>query len=465
MESERQTWRSKLISENWDSPIVLTTMVQFLEALFSGGTRSVRRLHQLANSVLVFDEIQTLPINCTHLFCNAINFLTQYAKATTVLCTATQPLLNNLKDSHKGQLDIPAGNELVTDKNQLFDDLKRVNIINKCTSGGWCAEEIANLAMKEYTEKGSCLVIVNTKAWAKELFQLCELKVNKESIFHLSTGQYPEHRKHLLKKMRERLDSNLQVLCFSTQLIEAGVDVDFASVIRFLAGLDSIAQAAGRCNRNGKLPIATVTVLNPDKETIDSLYDIKIGQEKTMRVFGEAKDDDMLSPDKMDRYFQYYFYDRAKDMDYPLTGKNLLRDDSLLNLLADNPNNIGRGKFVKTKPKLSLLAQSFMEAGKAFKAIDAPTNAVIVRHGLGKELVDQLCGFAKEFNPAGYHKLLKDAQKYSVNVFPNVWKSLNDAGAVYEIQQDGIYYLDERYYSEDFGLSTEPVTNADFYNC
>lgn len=464
LESERQTWRSKLISENWDSPIVLITMVQFLEALFSGGTRSVRRLHQLANSVLIFDEIQTLPINCTHLFCNAINFLTKYAKTTTVLCTATQPLLNNLKNYHKGQLDIPPENELVADKKQLFDDLKRVNIINKCTSGGWSAEDIANLAMKEYTEKGSCLVIVNTKAWAKDLFQLCELKVDKESIFHLSTGQYPEHRKQLLKKIRDRLDNNLPVLCFSTQLIEAGVDVDFASVIRFLAGLDSIAQAAGRCNRNGKLSIATVTVLNPDKETIDSLYDIKVGQEQTKRIFGEAKDDDMLSPDKMDRYFQYYFYDRAKDMDYPLTGKNLVRDDSLLNLLADNPNNIGRDRFVKTKPKLSLLAQSFMEAGKAFKAIDAPTNAVIVRHGLGKELVDQLCGFAKEFNPAGYYKLLKDAQKYSVNVFPNVWKNLNDAGAVSEIQQDGIYYLDERYYSEDFGLSIEPVTNADFYN-
>jgi CRISPR-associated endonuclease/helicase Cas3 len=440
-------------------------MVQFLEALFSGGTRSVRRLHQLANSVLIFDEIQTLPINCTHLFCNAINFLTKFAKTTAVLCTATQPLLNNLKNNRKGQLDIPSENELAANKKQLFDDLKRVNVVNKCRSGGWCAEDIAILALKEYTEKGSCLVIVNTKAWAKDLFRLCEPKVVKEAIFHLSTGQYPEHRKQLLKKIRDRLDSNLPVLCFSTQLIEAGVDVDFASVIRFLAGLDSIAQAAGRCNRNGKLPIATVTVLNPDKETIDSLYDVKVGQEQTMRVFGESKDEDMLSPDKMDRYFQYYFYDRAKDMDYPLRGKNFIRDDNLLNLLSDNDKNIGREKFFNRKSKLPLMVQSFMEAGKAFKAIDAPTNAVIVRHGLGQELVDQLCGFAKEFNPAGYFKLLKDAQKYSVNVFPNVWKSLNDAGAVYEIQQDGIYYLDERYYSEDFGLSTEPVTNADFYNC
>ncbi|TAM21111.1 MAG: CRISPR-associated endonuclease Cas3'', partial [Candidimonas sp.] len=116
LEPEKQTWRTKLVSENWDAPIVLTTMVQFLEALFDGGTRSVRRLHQLANSVLIFDEIQTLPVNCVHLFCNALNFLTTHAKTTAVLCTATQPLLNQLKAPEKGQLYIPDSNELVQDK-------------------------------------------------------------------------------------------------------------------------------------------------------------------------------------------------------------------------------------------------------------------------------------------------------------------------------------------------------------
>jgi CRISPR-associated endonuclease/helicase Cas3 len=466
LEPEQQTWRSKLVSENWDSPIVLTTMVQFLETLFSGGTRGVRRLHQLANSVLIFDEIQTLPINCTHLFCNAINFLTQYTKTTAVLCTATQPLLNKLKNFQKGQLDIPPENELVADKHKLFDDLRRVNIINQCKVGGWSGQEIAALAINEHQEKGSCLVIVNTKAWAKDLYQLCESQVDADAIYHLSTGQYPEHRRELLKKIRDRLTNDLPVLCFSTQLIEAGVDVDFASVIRFLAGLDSIAQAAGRCNRNGKRSVSTVTVVNPDQETIDLLKDIKIGQEKAIRVFGEAKDGDMLSPDKMDRYFQYYFYDRSNDMDYPLKGKDLVREDSLLNLLSDNDKNIGRGRFVSRSNKLPLMAQSFMEAGKAFKAIDAPTHSVIIRHGEGKELVNQLCAVTKEFNASEYYRLLKKAQKYSVNVFPNVWNVLKEQGAVYETQEgEGIFYLDERYYSDAFGLSTEPVALADFYNC
>lgn len=466
LEPEQQTWRSKLVSENWDSPIVLTTMVQFLETLFSGGTRGVRRLHQLANSVLIFDEIQTLPINCTHLFCNAINFLTQHTKTTTVLCTATQPLLNNLKNSKKGQLEIPPENELVVDKHKLFEDLRRVNIINQCKVGGWSGQEIAALAINEYKEKGSCLVIVNTKAWAKDLYQLCESQVDADAVYHLSTGQYPEHRRELLKKIRDRLTNDLPVLCFSTQLIEAGVDVDFSSVIRFLAGLDSIAQAAGRCNRNGKRSISTVTVVNPDQETIDLLKDIKIGQEKAIRVFSESKDNDMLSPDKMDRYFQYYFYDRSNDMDYPLKGKDLVREDSLLTLLSDNDKNIGRGRFVSRPNKLPLMVQSFMEAGKAFKAIDAPTHSVIIRHGEGKVLVNQLCAVTKEFNASEYYRLLKKAQKYSVNVFPNVWNALKEKGAVYETQEgEGIFYLDERYYSDAFGLSTEPAALADFYNC
>src|SRR5690554_6310595 len=127
LEPDQQTWRSKLVSENWDSPIVLTTMVQLLEALFSGGTRGVRRLHQLANSILIFDEIQTLPVNCTHIFCNAMNFLAHNCNTTAVLCTATQPLLNELKSPEKGQLIIPKGNELAGDFERHFLYLKRVD--------------------------------------------------------------------------------------------------------------------------------------------------------------------------------------------------------------------------------------------------------------------------------------------------------------------------------------------------
>ncbi|CCE23848.1 CRISPR-associated helicase Cas3 domain protein [Methylotuvimicrobium alcaliphilum 20Z] len=455
LEPERQTWHSKLAAENWDAPIVLTTMVQFLETLFGGGTRGVRRLHQLANSVVIFDEIQTLPIQCTHLFCNALNFLADHAGMTAVLCTATQPVLDRLRASDKGQLSLPQNSELMPDISGLFDQLKRVVISDKTKPEGWSEDEIAELALTELDTKGNCLVIVNTKAWAQALYLKCAETVDIESLFHLSTGQCAAHRKALFKLMRQRLADGLPVLCISTQLIEAGVDIDFAGVVRFLAGLDSIAQAAGRCNRNGHLSTATVHIVNPARETISQLIDIKVGQEKTKRVLSEIEDEDLLSPEAMRRYFQYYFYDRADDMSYPLSAKQVGRDDSLLNLLSQNKYNVGVGAALHLK-------QSFMTAGNVFKAIDAPTHSVIVPYLEGKQLLVELGGIAKRFEARRFRECLQRAQQYSVNVFPNVWRRLVEQQAVYEIQPgEGIYGLDERYYSEAFGLSTEPVSKAE----
>lgn len=451
LEPEQQNWHSKLVSENWDAPIVMTTMVQFLEVLFSGGTRGARKMHQLANSVLIFDEIQTLPINCTYLFCNALNFLTGYCHTTALLCTATQPLLDQLKSPEKGQLAIPPENELISDVPKLFEELQRARVVTKFRQPGWKSDEIAELALTEFQKLGSCLVIVNTKAWAKQLYQALKPNIDDESIFQLSTSLCPAHRKIIFAQVRQRLDQGLPVMCISTQLIEAGVDVDFASVIRFLAGLDSIAQAAGRCNRNGLSKTATVYVINPEHESIDLLTDIKVGRDKARRVL-EEDFDDLLAPDAIKQYFKYYFFDRAKDMTYPIKDKHLGLDDNMLNLLSNNPMNIGKDG------QSHLLKQSFMTAGKAFKAIDSPTQAVIVQYGdEGKKLVAELCRVAKEFDVKKYRQLLKQAQKYSVNVFPNVWRQLLAADAVHEIQPgEAVYFLKEVHYSDEFGLSDKP---------
>jgi len=457
LEPEQQSWHSKLVSENWDAPIIMTTMVQFLDVLFSGGTRGARKMHQLANSVLIFDEIQTLPINCTHLFCNALNFFTNYYNTTAVLCTATQPLLDQLQMPENGQLIIPPENELVSDVPQLFEDLERVEVSYKVRSEGWTTVQITKLALDEFEKLDSCLIIVNTKAWAKQLYQTLQSKIRNEELFLLSTDLCPAHRKAILTGIRQRLELELPVLCISTQLIEAGVDVDFASVIRFLAGLDSIAQAAGRCNRNDLRATATVHVVNPDQENIDLLIDIKVGQDKARRVFSEGFKN-LLAPDAMKRYFQYYFYDRSKEMVYLVDNKKLELNDNLLNLLSSNSKNIGR------KPNPHLLKQSFMTAGKAFKAIDSPTQAVIVPYeAAGTRLIAELCHVAKEFDVKKYRQLLKQAQKYSVNVFPNVWKRLQDEDAVHEIQPgETIYFLDEQYYSDKFGLSDTRCSSMKF---
>ena len=455
LEPEQQSWRSKLVSENWDAPIVLTTMVQFLETLFGGGTRGVRRLHQLANSVLIFDEIQTLPINCTHLFCNAINFLSSYCKTTAVMCTATQPLLNELTAPEKGQLNLPVENELTPKVSQLFNDLKRVDILDKTKIQGWSLDEITDLAIEEIHQKLSCLIIVNTKDWAQKVYKSCVAQgLDEKTIFHLSTSQCPAHRKLLLDEIRNRLKDGLPTLCISTALIEAGVDVDFNSVIRFLAGLDSIAQAAGRCNRNGRLDTAQVIVINPDDEKIDLLVDIKMGIAATKRIFSEYHDQDFLLPHIMQQYFQYYFYERSSEMSYSLTAKQAERDDNLLNLLSLNSLNPQSNNLP------SLLKQSFMTAGKLFKAIDAPTQTLIVPFSEGKALLAELCEISKSFEAKRYFELVKILQKYSVNLFPNVWRKLVDEDAIIELKNergegDGIFYLNERYYSNDFGVSAE----------
>ena len=282
---EQQGWREKMLSENWDAPVVYTTMVQFLETLFGAGTRGARRMHQLANSVLIFDEIQTLPVRCVHLFNNAINFLVEQCGSTVVLCTATQPLLDRV-DVKKGSIRVPDGNEIMPDLKALFDDLKRVEVVNSRKPSGWANGEIADLSIKEAHRADSCLVIVNTKKAAQTLYNLAKDQDGMD-VYHLSTDLCPAHRKDKLAEIKAKLEeintkqgNAVKLLCFSTQLIEAGVDVDFGAVIRSTAGLDSIAQAAGRCNRNGNREIGIVHVVNPQDENLDMLPDIKIGKEK-----------------------------------------------------------------------------------------------------------------------------------------------------------------------------------------
>jgi len=461
---EDQTWRSKILSENWDAPVVYTTMVQLLETLFGAGTRGARRMHQLANAVLVFDEIQSLPVRCVHLFNNAINFLADHCRSTVVLCTATQPLLDRV-DATKGAIRIPPGNEIIRDVRQLFDDLKRVDVVNLRKPGGWSQEAITAHAHEQVEATGSCLVIVNTKKAAQALYRLSRNHPTT-AVFHLSTSMCPAHRKARLDAIRSRLEATppLPTLCFSTQLIEAGVDVDFASVIRFAAGLDSIAQAAGRCNRHGKLACGKVFVVNPrdEDENLGKLPDIQIGRDKANRVLDDYDADpekfgsNRIGPEAMAWYYKNYFFDRAKEMGYPVSANTLGRDDTLLNLLSGNTLAVGDYARSKRQAPARFLRQSFMSAARAFKAIDTPTRGVIVPHGeTGKALIADLCA---AYVPDKEFELLRRAQQHSVNVFPHQLEALSKANAVCEIQEGtGILYLsDPRYYSEEFGLSETP---------
>ncbi|HPP92881.1 MAG TPA: helicase-related protein, partial [Bacteroidales bacterium] len=161
----------------------------------------------------------------------------------------------------------------------MFNDLKRVQVINKYKPEGWSFDEIAGLSIEQAQKTNNCLVVVNTKKSAKVLFETIEINESTLPVYHLSTSMCPAHRLKILEEMKIKLQACETFICVSTQLIEAGVDIDFGTVIRFVAGIDSIVQAAGRCNRNGKREISRVFVVNPKDEIIDSLEDIKVGKE------------------------------------------------------------------------------------------------------------------------------------------------------------------------------------------
>ncbi len=468
---EEQTWKAKILTENWDAPVIYTTSVQLLESLFSGGTRGARRLHQLANSLIIFDEIQTLPIRCIHLFNNAVNFLVEQCGSTVVLCTATQPLLNQVEPT-KGMMKYDDRNEIMSDVRSLFDDLKRVEVLNYTRSIGWTNEEIAKLALDQISQANSCLVIVNTKQMAQALFQLCKAP-SMFPVFHLSTAMCPAHRLVILNQIRAMLERGDPVLCISTQLIEAGVDLDFNSVIRCSAGLDSIAQAAGRCNRNGRIKVGRVYVVNAAQENIKSLEDISTGQKHTDRILREFESspsllgNSLLSPSAMQRYYQYNFFDRRGEMDYPIGDQSsgyIGRSDRLLNLLGENSISVSEHKRTKDCAPAIFLRHSFMSAGKEFKAMDISTQGVIVPYGKeGEALVTELCG---AFQVEKQFELLRKAQRYTVNLYPNLILKFSQEGAMQEIQKStGIYYLDKQYYSDDFGISLEMVNSMSFINC
>ena len=347
------------------------------------------------------------------------------------------------------------------DLDKLFEELSRVEIRFNEKAGGWNVDEAGAFLLEQFATTPSCLFIVNTKKWAQELYQYCQRQnVPPEVLFHLSTNQCAAHRKAIFDTIKARLEKKQPVICISTQLIEAGVDISMACVIRALGGLDSIAQAAGRCNRHKEVDKGLVYVLNLQEQDFTRILpDIQAGKTHAERVFRDFAGQDILQPAAMELYFEYYFYQRSDEMAYSIKNS---ATGSLLDWLSDNALNPYGEKNNKRSKPLPLLMQSFKSAGRAFQAIDAPTHAVIVPYGEGAELIAKLCG---EWDPKEMHRTLQKAQRYSVNVFPNVWGKLQKENALHEtIEGSGIYYLKGRPYNDDFGLSVDETSDMTFLN-
>lgn len=359
--------RLGLATENWDAPLVVTTNVQFFESLFANRSSRCRKLHNLARSVIILDEAQMIPTDLLQPSLAALWELVRNYGATVVLCTATQPALQALvpQDMHV--------REIAPDPPRLFEVLRRTVV----TQLG--AMEDAALA-EQIAQHRQALCIVNTRSHARELYGLLG---GKEGAIHLSARMCPRHRAEVLAEVRRALKGGSRCQVVSTQLIEAGVDVDFPVVFRAATGLDSLAQAAGRCNREGRLDCGDVFLFEPVGHPLRGWFQrTAAAAQMVLRNGG-----DPLAPETIERYFAQL---------YDLEGGGLDRED-VMRAVAEE----GR-----------LLHFPFADIGRRFRLIDNDMMPVVIPWG------DEGAELAETANFAPTYGLLRNLQPYVVQVYP-----------------------------------------------
>ncbi len=447
----------KLARDTWDRPIIFTTMVQFLNTFYAKGTRNVRRLHQLSNAVIIFDEVQSVPIKCISLFNAALNFLHAFGRSSLLLCTATQPALDGVK--HRLQLKEDA--EMIKNLDEVGLSFKRVEVVDRTTPSGWKAEELADFVLDRLDEIDSALIILNTKTAVRKLF--AELEERQRSgdcdarLFHLSTNMCAAHRKDVLEKLKNALASEEKerVICVSTQLIEAGVNISFGCVVRSLAGLDSIAQAAGRCNRHGKDAIRHVYVMKSADEVLTHLKEISIGADQTQRILDDMKEDpklyggELLSKAAMQAYFSYYYALIKDKMQYHVEKL----DDNIFELLEINKNFAAgyKGRHGQLPDLVSFSALATAE--QHFEVISNSSRTVLAPYGEeGERLILDLNG---ELKAGELSKLLRQLQPYVVNIYEHEFRKLEKNGDIQYLLHGEVLALRENAYSKQFGVETD----------
>lgn len=442
----------QLLTEQWSVPIIFTTMVQFLNSFYAGGTKSIRRLHNLTDTIIIFDEVQALPIKCVSLFNETVNFLASYCRDTIILCSATQPNFGKVK--HK----INNSGEMISDLSDKFHNFKRMDIIDTRYKNKMSLSEMGKFIVDLKEENESILIILNTKNTAEEVYREVKLKLedNQEFIYYfLSTNLCPSHRKEIISQMKKDLSNHKRVICVSTQLIEAGVDISFSCVVRHIAGLDSIAQASGRGNRHGESSIKKTYIVQLEDEKLGSLKEIDIGEKCTISVLDEFKrdsqrfDNNLLSPKAIESYYYYFFaeHDIEKMMDYPVEEKRT----SVFNMLSSPQKKIAYKNKNNEKFPLELEFQ-FKTASEHFEVIDELSVPILVPYKEGKEKINELLS---KGNMIPSIKLIRSLQPYMVNVSKGVQKKLEKNQAIIREERSGVMILKDNYYDMELGVVPE----------
>jgi len=406
-------YKLRLASENWDMPIIATTNVQFFESLFAARSSRCRKLHNIANSVIVLDEAQMLPTGFLKPCLSAVVELVANYGATVVLCTATQPAIKSLLPASLAPV------EIMDDPSELYDHFKRVHV----QSFG----QVSDLELAaRLSEQHQVLCVVNSKKHARMLHDMVEGDHN----FHLSTRMCPAHRTVVIQSIKGRLKDAKACRVVSTKLIEAGVDIDFPVVYRSMAGIDSIAQAAGRCNREGRLPEGQVYVFWPDKHGMPKGW-----LQRTASLGGVIMDNhcDPLHAHSIREYFSLlYEIDDAE-----LDKENILSE------------------IREQERKLSF---PFRTVAEKFSLIDNDTCTVLIPW-------DNAC---KEALAAAKHSRFpgtyaRKLQRYGVEVYANEFKELMHSNALVSIGETYFVLREEvmkEFYCEEIGL--KPRTESAF---
>jgi CRISPR-associated endonuclease/helicase Cas3 len=434
----------RYMESRWNNPIIITTAVQFLESIFSNKAGVQRKFHNMANSVIIFDEIQSLPPKTYHLFNAVANFLSQFCNSTILLCSATQIPLNKIARPISIKEDL-----ISSVATALPVRTKIVPLINVGNSSLIKEYSCCDLAGEILNKRENTLVIVNTKKDALNLFNELKTKKNDNSnlnLFYLSTNMCAKHRFDTINNIKTSLADNKKItVCISTQLIEAGVDVSFDCVYRALAGLDSIIQAAGRCNRNGELQCEKeVYVIKIKDSNLSKLLEIKQAGEITEALLSDANCKvDLLSTYSINKYYEQVLEKNKNNFDYQIENATLFDLHSL--------NNKGLTAFQNINGNLVVppfLRCAYKTIGEEFYLIDKNGTTVYVSYN------DEARELIKRFdNSERTRELFTKLSKYSVNLFQWQVDKLNGNITI----KDNFYFLYERCYNNEVGI----ITNSD----
>ncbi|MGB7323742.1 MAG: CRISPR-associated helicase Cas3' [Rubripirellula sp.] len=405
-----ETTAKRLQTENWDAPIVVTTNVQLFESMFACRTSRCRKLHRIARRVIVLDEVQSLPVELLTPTMLAIRELVQSYHCTVVLCTATQPAIGHRENFPIGLHDVQP---IIPDINSLHDRLRRVNVHR---AGELTDEELVGRLDSDQ----QVLCIVNTRPHAAKIF--AGLRTDSGN-FHLSTRMCAAHRLFVLnKKIRPRLKLGRRCRVVSTQLIEAGVDVDFPVVYRAICGLDSLAQAAGRCNREGRRESGEVYFFESEQAPPPGM--LRQAADSARELL--SKHPDLLSPAAIEEYFQLHYFKR---------GQEGWDKREVMQAIGRSPR---------------AMQFRFREISDRYRFITEVTETIVVPWGKGKRLIKKL---RNEFEPPTRDDWRR-LQRYTVSVRDHELRQLLAAGAL-EKMHDCWVLAQPHLYDEAMGLTPQ----------